>query len=1780
MEAGGAAGLGEATTSPSTPEPAAQNPTASTTANRSSPKAASAPIAADSEHKPTNGQARSLGVTKGADTSGDSGIGGGDGEGSGGGGGGFASLARKLTSKGKGVAKPPGDGVPEVTVGNKTKQNGCSDDLDLPLGSEAYSISSLQAPNGIDSTSRISVGPDSVDSHKAAAQCGMMGWQSFNSDVSTSAASTASLDMLLNDRLVDPEEVLFNLGFGGPQPVAYVPSLARIPQRFLQAAAARAAEDGSSGDPHPGLGGVSTPDDGPGSGGGGGGGGGGLAAAVQALQQQQGHAGQMGRKRTGGFCVSGVLFLPCHGYVDLARLVRVYNIPLVFFNREGSKCYRRVRLRSVRAAAAGEDTGVPDGSAGENAVVDRRKSSRKSKRTIRRRKTGGKSMHQSRSWIESVEEEEVEKGSETKTHKETGGNEVVGKSVKTKACKSSEETTIADISSINDTEVGRDKAIEHRSYSPLHLVTENSAVAKAVQNDAILDSTNAEPQSFPDTNTTVSNTKTLNVKKIPSPEKERPSEKTEKAGRKKFFNLSYMKMAAKKLGDAMSGKLSKSRMYDLGAATTAADQTGHHISDIVPEKTANDSGSGCDIVLEQVVPQSCQIPNQSLRTTDQLSIDDAQRLDNSDPGDLNSSRLGGQSEKAYGVKGLRVPELKRHAHTSSHPNLMSRLCMAPLLGGYVTKWSGSSSTGNVYSEAADKHANSDNALNRRDDSQMDLSPRCHSLEPEDERTIVEGSISQNVSSVVYAVENQSFSPVESCDTDIVCNITVTSPEFSSFHPENGNAKEGPSVIGDLEVIESHTVKEISLNSSSSSNVDVDKINSNVEGTFFNTSESSTAKRHQSSDESNRPLNSSNEEGLVENLTASSNRTVSFAMKEAFERPSKIVEMDLSKGTVPDKEASLVSSTEAVALDVDIMICTPEEQVNATGLQAGQGMTKKEQVSFNLGDDSKSRIAVEHKEQLKGISEPRDSNEKVKIKTYIISEEPEGLENARKEKVDDGNDSVGNEGNSVTGADVITSTMVKDDESKAGAIGVVLDEKFNTAEEEEGTDVAPAGSLGPDALIDSAHRAMGSSNLLSMLGPSAGGLGFLLSLGLPAKAEEEDNSSEVSSEYGRNDNGRAHDDNNISTCGIDEEEQHLSDGGSSIEEDEESVYDDDMECDDDEEEDNDNDYDSGNSGEDDDFPVGVNIEDIAFEYATEISNEVTKLGLEKVSLDEHSTTSTDNNQVRNELGLMIHSRTPGVKEAIKNITNSPDLPESSPNTTVLVPKNPFHEIALPYKINIHSHKPFALHLSLENLNVSSDQGRTADWRRNNSFQQRHPTLSDKHSVISPITPEITLTSSEGVSHSQSCCSFQHSLPSKRTFTSRSFDNFPGLKNTESSNLTGALRRETIGSLQRTTGADGLGSLPRLLSASSSSLASNSSNSRSPGQTSPRFLRSASPTTALFLKLRNTAPPSSSYAGSFLPNTSLGDQGLFKGTTPRNSLTVDAIMSLRAITQESARTDIPIKDGSNTTAEDTVSVDNVEQVATIATENSLSSTSSIDDITQNSGGVFSNPFSVKTEGTVDSSAFPHTILEESLQSIEASNVATTHPINVKNKSPNLETGSPSSETAKTIPLFGLAQRKRQDRKTIDFDPRAPRRKLGTKFPSLAPSPLPEDTYAEFALPTPESRHAYGQLPPDVSNRRESVLMRRRTSTGCIMAKQNVPPALASSSSAEWAWLLSSRRPSDDLDRLSATDQAELDLSNVSTSSDEEDSESDSEDRRPSVERWDELFSRPRGSVIFGL
>uniref|UniRef100_A0A0B7B4Q4 ITPR-interacting domain-containing protein n=1 Tax=Arion vulgaris TaxID=1028688 RepID=A0A0B7B4Q4_9EUPU len=136
---------------------------------------------------------------------------------------GFADIASKIfSSKVKGQVTSKMD-----TCDRKhNKQNGCDDDL--PLGSEAHSLS---LDHGTDR--KYPPPEDTRSKWRRATSQGIMGWQSFNSDVSNqTSASSASLEQLLNDRQVDPEQMLMSLGFGGEHQNA-VPTLARVPARFL-----------------------------------------------------------------------------------------------------------------------------------------------------------------------------------------------------------------------------------------------------------------------------------------------------------------------------------------------------------------------------------------------------------------------------------------------------------------------------------------------------------------------------------------------------------------------------------------------------------------------------------------------------------------------------------------------------------------------------------------------------------------------------------------------------------------------------------------------------------------------------------------------------------------------------------------------------------------------------------------------------------------------------------------------------------------------------------------------------------------------------------------------------------------------------------------------------------------------------------------------------------------------------------------------------------------------------------------------------------------------------------------------------------------------------------------------------------------------------------------------------------------------------------------------------------------------------------------------------------
>ncbi|XP_046565245.1 uncharacterized protein LOC124273943 isoform X2 [Haliotis rubra] len=99
---------------------------------------------------------------------------------------------------------------------------------DLPLGSEANTLSAVVSAA---STSAVPPLDPRLSSLKAA---GNYGWTSFNSEVSgqTSGSSANSLDILLSQRNVDPEQMLRSLGFGFANEQE-APML-RVPVRFMQ----------------------------------------------------------------------------------------------------------------------------------------------------------------------------------------------------------------------------------------------------------------------------------------------------------------------------------------------------------------------------------------------------------------------------------------------------------------------------------------------------------------------------------------------------------------------------------------------------------------------------------------------------------------------------------------------------------------------------------------------------------------------------------------------------------------------------------------------------------------------------------------------------------------------------------------------------------------------------------------------------------------------------------------------------------------------------------------------------------------------------------------------------------------------------------------------------------------------------------------------------------------------------------------------------------------------------------------------------------------------------------------------------------------------------------------------------------------------------------------------------------------------------------------------------------------------------------------------------------
>ena len=1714
--------------------------------------------------------------------------------------------------------------------------------------------------------------------------------------------------MLLNDRLVDPEEVLFNLGFGGPQPVAYVPSLARIPQRFLQAAASRAAvtspgEDGC-GDLGPGLG-FSSPEECVGSVGGGacgtGGSGGmagsGLAAAVQAMQQ-----GQMGgmvpnRKRTGGFYVSGVLFLPCHGYVDLARLVRDYNIPLVFFNREGSKCYRRVRLRgnrSVRTGAA-EDGAVADGAIGAggvggNVAVERRRSSRRSKRTIRRRKTGGKSMHQSRSWIESVEEEEVEKDSEINKENETASNEDVAKSTRRRTRKSAGESTKSDQKLFDVTEGSKEKLISEQPMKGLAPATEGRSKSEVVTNeqkppplpvDSIQDSKHE-----PEMTITISKPETCKEENKSVSVTDLSVDKSGKNRRKKFFDLNYVKMAAKKLGDAMTGKLGKSR--ERLQSATADNQTDHNISDSTPERAGQDK-DGSQIVLEKVEPQYNEPLSQSSGTLGHAVGEDLHMSEDSGRASTESPKLDQKSRE----KGLRISELKQQVHTS-HPNLVSKLCMAPILGGYVTRWAGADSARAETAETAEKLCQSDSALNKgdlshsADGSPMDMSPRCHSLEPE-ERPVVEDHIFPNVSSFAQAVSNSTNTDIRLSNPSIVCNIDIqshhVSPELSS-KPHIYSTTEDTKNVSDKTANE-YWDKDISGTLEPRSNLLADFTISSIEAKSPDVSTtqqdgSTKSSRYQqstsvpdicetkgavvsdkqhhaenfrydyshpglavtSSDKTGEPDESVSteasicgiqpsvsvlEQRQVESntqislvgedssanklpLTFNNNSCASNSRVEYYIKPSESYESP----RICVGEISPVSQNFVSVSSTENLISTPEKQIysntlftdsytaanekdGSTIVLASENIYRTDDLGRNrdsrldsestqsglnveVCDSSELRKIHNNDEIVRGVSAENmtgrrindDDEDKERVKGVV-----EGKENEENDRVNDSVHTMNSNtvnGNGIksdeTGKDANKNTRSETSDKRG-------DEKGgrDESDEAEATDVAPAGSLGPDTHLDSGGGGLVPGGVLSLLGPSAGGMEFLLSLSLPGKDEEEDNSSEVSSEYGHTLDDRPHADN-INT--LEKDGKDLA----------ESFISDKMDEDDDEGSDFD-DYGS-EFGDEDDFVLGesgdedYSLEEVSdeggeFEEGVAVGKEETKRTKDECdNYFKYPGWTTNEPDTRR-----------GVAVAYGDIDNI--NPSRAIHSTLYSPSS---GVPLSHTISNTPHTFRTIHSSLEFLDKTPECSQIDNQILGNIWQ--HQQTSG--------TPDISFTDSQEIS-----CSFQKSFSSTSLRTIGALVDFRAL---DGQNSTQRSARGNNGSSEYPAASGHLGSLPQLLSASSFSLASNRSSSRLSSQRPSVIFGSPSPTTALFFKLRKTAPPSSSYPSTFTPKPSTScSQGFLIGRQSKVSLPVDTVVATTSSTIEQFYKDTDaytkslrnvLSAGVSDSDGNIDKRDTVESVATAIKQNICENVATASSCggDYEKGGTIKHAESVAIENDEHNTASTSVTLKNVETSIsnqtEVDSFTPAQSTNdgkrpmggmyVREEMDSVEiearpqvvnTDPKPVSPVKEIPTsLSLANRKRQERKTMAFDPRAPGRKLGASR-GFTPAPLPEDTSADYDCADSEARSDRQlPLPPDVDARRQSLLLRRRTSTGCITARQNAPPALASSSSAEWAWLLSSRRPVEGLDQLSPQDQADLDMSNVSTSSDE-DSESDSDERREG-EKWGDIFERPSGSVIFGL
>ncbi|KAI8738531.1 sperm-specific antigen 2 [Biomphalaria glabrata] len=233
---------------------------------------------------------------------------------SGSGGGGFAGLARMLGTKAKGQ---------EGTAVDSKRQKGCEDDL--PLGTEADSLQ-INNSQHLDSGKQ-----DAYERHQ-----GVMGWQSFSSDVSNhTSASSASLELLLNERQLDPEIMLASLGFG-LETEGFVPSLARIPERFLR------QPSKATGISLPGVGedvGADIFEEAPQA----------TLSGPTSSESAPIPIPAAPRKRPGGLYFLGLYFCSCEGYIDMISLL-LKGVPSYFFNEEGSKCYKTYRVSKTEVS--------------------------------------------------------------------------------------------------------------------------------------------------------------------------------------------------------------------------------------------------------------------------------------------------------------------------------------------------------------------------------------------------------------------------------------------------------------------------------------------------------------------------------------------------------------------------------------------------------------------------------------------------------------------------------------------------------------------------------------------------------------------------------------------------------------------------------------------------------------------------------------------------------------------------------------------------------------------------------------------------------------------------------------------------------------------------------------------------------------------------------------------------------------------------------------------------------------------------------------------------------------------------------------------------------------------------------------------------------------------------------------------------------------------------------------------------------------------------------------